>query len=382
MPEDVALTLEGLRGVVAIDAVAQTVTVQAGIQLRALTQALDAVGLAMPILGSVSDQTVAGALSTGTHGSSLVHGNLASLVTSMRLVVPGHHAEVLVLRAGDPRLEAARVSMGMLGVITEVTLRVVPAFRLIETVELMPTIRAADRLEEIAKSAPFVKVWWLPGTGPAHIYRYTPTTLAARESRVRRFIDERLVNPFLFEAILQVAERAPGLIPGFNRLVARGYMDHPRAAVARSDHAFNVAMPPKHRETEYALPFEDARWVTEGLIREVEGARYRIALPLELRFVAADQGWMSPAHGQPVVHIGAYASAGPDLAPYFQAFENLAQARNGRPHWGKECNVDAAYLREVFPRFDDFLALRAQLDPRGVLRSRHGDRVLGLQPTR
>ena len=378
VPEEVALTLERHARVQKIDPVSGTITVQGGVQLKTLTAALDAVGMAMPILGSVSEQTIAGAISTGTHGSSIHHGNLASLVTAMRLVVPGEtQARVLDLRAGDATLEAARVSLGALGVISEVTLRVVPAFRLVETVELVPTIRAADRLEEISKSAPFVKIWWLPGTGPMHVFRYTPTALSARESALKHWLDERFVNPVLFEAILRLAERAPDLLPPVNRVVARAYMDHPRATIARSDRAFNVAMPPKHRETEYALGFDAARWVLEGLIREVEGARYRVALPLEVRFVAADQGWLSPAYGEPVVQIGAYASEGPDLLPYFRAFESLAQARRARPHWGKECNVDAAYVREVFPRFDEFAALRKALDPAGVLRSRHLDRILG-----
>lgn len=376
-PEEVALTLENLSGVVAIDAVGHRVTVRGGTTLRALSDALDDVGLAMPILGSISAQTIAGAVSTGTHGSSLAQGNLASLVTEMRLAVPGERARVEVLREGTPELEAARVSMGALGVITEVTLKVAPAFRLMESVEQVSTIRAVDRLDEIAASAPFVKVWWLPGSGPMHVFRYHPTQLSTRESSAMRWLDEHVVNPVLFEGIIRLSRLHPGIIPPLNVAVARGYLDRPRATVARSDRALNVAMPPRHHETEYALPFPAAAAVLQQLVRTVEDGRMRVAFPLEIRFVAADDGWMSPAYGEPMVHVGVYSGIGADRDRYFAAFEALAQAHGGRPHWGKECSVDAAYVARVFPRAADFASMRDRFDPRRVLGSEAIDRLLG-----
>ena len=375
MPPGAALDLSNMRRVLAIDASARTVRVEAGIELTALTAALDEVGFAMPILGSVSAQTVAGAISTGTHGSSLEHGNLASLVRSMRLVTAT--GDVLALGPGDDRFEAARVSIGALGVITEVELDVVPAFRLVESVELVSPLRVAEELDTIAKSAPFVKVWWLPHTGPMHVFRYARSSLPAQENHVARFLDEHVVNPYVFPAVLARARAVPATARPIHRAVARGYLDHPRAPVARSDHAFNVAMPPIHDETEWALDFDAARDVLRDLVREVDGHRWSIDFPLEVRFVRGDRAWMSPAYGRDTVHVGAYATESADQRAYFDTFSRLARAALGRPHWGKECALDPAYVRTVFPQSARFLALRDELDPARVLGNAYLERAFG-----
>jgi len=228
VPEQVGLDLGNLRAVLEIDAAARTVRAQGGVQLKALTEALARVGLAMPILGSVSEQTIAGAISTGTHGSSLVHGNLASLVLELTLVTPS--GEVLRLVQGDLRLEAARVSLGALGVITEVLLRVAPAFALIGSVETRPILDIAADLPRIAASCEYVKVWWLPETRGAQVFRYHRTPLPPHDVSRERFLDTHVTNRFVFPAVLQLATRSPAfvscaqkpLLPGMTIRVERG----------------------------------------------------------------------------------------------------------------------------------------------------------------
>ncbi|MFO0681007.1 MAG: D-arabinono-1,4-lactone oxidase [Sandaracinus sp.] len=374
VPEHVALDLEGMRAVLGIDAAARTIRVQAGIHLFELTEALDRVGLAVPILGSVSAQSIAGAISTGTHGSSFVHGNLASLVEAMTLVTP--RGDVLVLGRGDPRLPAARVGLGALGVIVELVLRVAPAFVLIGEVEVMPIREVARRLPEIAGSTEFVKVWWLPGARGAHVFRYLRTPEAPADVRASRAIDEHVVNRYVFPAALAAGARWPAITPKINALVARSYLERPGIAV-QSHHAFNVAMPPLHRETEYAFDLDAAALVLDELASIIERERIAVDFPVEVRFVREDDAWMSPAYGRPTVQIGAYMSEAPGRARLFQAFESLSQRHLGRPHWGKEMDVDASYVARVWARAGEFGALSRDLDPEGTLRNAFLDRVLG-----
>jgi FAD/FMN-containing dehydrogenase len=328
----------------------------------------------MPILGSVSEQTVAGAISTGTHGSSLTHGNLASLVRAMTIVTPA--GEVLRLEEGDERLEAARVSLGALGVITEVTLAVTTAFALIGEVETKPIRAIAADLTAIAASCPLVKVWWLPGTRGAQIFRYRRTPLPPADVSIERFVDTYLTNRVLFPALLAMARRAPAMTRYVNRAVAASYLERP-AVPMRSDLAFNVAMPPIHRETEYAFPMDQAGEVLARIADRIEHERLAVNFPVEVRFVREDRAWMSPAYGRPTCQIGCYMGDSADLPRFFAAFEALAQSLGARPHWGKELSVDAAYVRRVYPKADAFAALARAWDPDGTLRNRFLDRVLG-----
>ena len=374
LAEDVLVDLSRMSRVLGIDAAARTITVQAGCLLETINAALDAVGLAMPILGSVAKQTIAGAISTGTHGSSLRWGNLATLVTRLRLVTPT--GDILELDERDERLAGARVSLGALGIVTELTLRVVPAFRLAEERETRSIAEIAATLAEIAESAEFAKVWWLPGSELATVFRYHRTVEPVTERDVWRAIDQYLVNDLVFDAALKLSRTRPAMTELVNRTVASSYLGSARR-VARSDRAFNLAMPPVHRETEHAVDLEDAGALVSETLAMVARQGIRVNFPYEIRFVGADDGWLSPAYGRDTCQVGAYMAESADLERYFAGFDAIGRALGGRPHWGKELRADHAYLRSVYPEFDRFVALRDELDPHGTMSNAFLDRVLG-----
>lgn len=375
VPEDIAIDLSLMRDVLEIDAAARRVRVQAGIRLRSISAALDRVGLALPVLGSIGEQTIAGAVSTGTHGSSLLHGNLASLLEELTLVTPS--GEVHRLRRGEPSFDAAAVSLGALGVVAEVVLRVVPRFTLLGVVEPRSIPTLARDLEGIAKSSEFVKIWWLPALERAHVFRYERTPLAPRDVALRRWIDEHIVNAWIFPAALALSDTVPLARPWVASAVARAYLERP-AVPLRSDLAFHVPMPPLHRETEYAFGLAEAGEALGRLASAIARARWNVDLPVEIRFVREDTAWMSPAYGRPTCQIGVYARSHRDRLALFSAFEDIAFDLGGRPHWGKETSATSAQLRAAYPRWDEFVALARRWDPDGTLRNAFLDRVLGL----
>jgi FAD/FMN-containing dehydrogenase len=368
-----AVTLDRLAGIRRADD--GTVTIGAGTRLRDLNAALAARGLALPIVGSIAHQAMAGAIATGTHGSSLVHGNLASGVVSMRLV--DGRGDVIAIERGDPRLDGARVHLGTLGVITELTLRVVPAFRLAERVEAVPIAAACADVERIARSAEYVKIWWLPHTRRALVYRYQRTDApATRTATLGRWLDERVVHGAILPRALALHARRPAWIPGWNRAVVRAY-EHARPRVAPSALCLSTPMPAVHRETEAAVPLARAGVAVERVVRLIEEERIRVNFILEIRFVRGDEGWMSPAHGGDVAQIGAYTGQNPDAARYFAGFWRELRALGARPHWGKEMDHGADELRALYPMAARFAALRDALDPDRVFGSAFHARVLG-----
>lgn len=360
------MSLDRLAGPVSIDRHSGEVTVWAGTRLYALNTLLAEHGLAMPVLGSVDQQSVAGAISTGTHGSAPRLGNLASLVTRLRMVLPD--GEVVQVD-GDrtPELfQAARVGLGALGVITQVTFRCVPAFHLEEESYPLSFDEALRALPELLDREEFVKLWWLPYTDQVQVFCYRRTQQDSTFRPIRRWLDERVLNGVVFSAVLRVGEAKPEWIPALNRAVGSIYF-RPSRQVARSDQSFHIAMPPIHDETEAAIPVEQTgtalRWLREFL----EGQGLAVNFVVEVRFGAGDDAWLSPAYGRATCFLGAYIAASRDRDRFFQGFEERMLSLGGRPHWGKFFRVQGSGIRRLYPRFDDFAALRASLDPEGLL---------------
>lgn len=375
-PEQVAVTLDRCVGVASLDRARGLAVVRAGTRLKHLNAALAAVGFALPIVGSVAEQSIAGAIATGTHGSSLAHGNLASLVTAMRVV--SGEGELVELPEGDARLAGARVNLGALGVVTEVTLRVEPAFRLAETVERLPLARLVGRLTELARSAEYVKVWWLPHVPYAHVFRYERTGEASTtrpSPATQRWIDERVMHAAIFPALTAAQRAAPWMIPATNRLVAATLPSARR--VGPSALMLSTPNPLRHRETECALALSRCDEALDRLVSLVTREEIGANFPLELRFVRGDDGWLSPASGGDVCQIGAYSTQLADTERFFRGFWREMRALEARPHWGKEFDHARDELAVRYASLPRFLALRDALDPGRVFGSAMLTRVLG-----
>ncbi|MDT7544651.1 MAG: hypothetical protein QOE99_761 [Actinomycetota bacterium] len=376
-PDDVAMSLDALNGPVELDAARQTVTVPGGMRLRDLSAVLLRSGLSLPIVGSIQAQSVAGAIATGTHGSSLAHGNLASLVTAMRLVTGT--GEVLDIGPDDPRLDGVRVHLGALGVVTRVTLRVRAASRMHQSVEHVPVGEVADALPEIAASAEYVKVWWLAHAGTAQVIRYVRTDEDATRrpsAATSRWIDERVMHRSIFPALVALQHRRPTITAGVNERLSRIYLGA-ASQVGQDGLMLNTPMPMRHRETEAAVPMAKATEAVRRVLELFHGGRPAVSFPLEIRFVRGDETWMSPAYGGDTCQIGAYSTDGPDCTSYFDAFWRAMRPLGARPHWGKEMDHTAAELSPSYPDFARFGALRDELDPQRVFGGAFHRRVLG-----
>jgi len=367
-----------MNDVLSIDRDAMTVRVQAGIRVHDLNTALDREDLALPILGSVSAQSVAGMISTGTHGSSLHHGNLASLVTALRLVTAD--GTVLELGPRDEYLPAARVGLGALGIITEVTLKVVPAFRLRETLVPTPWLKGRKALIATAREHEFSKVWWIPHADVLQVFTYERTDATETVGRFGQWLDRNVQNRIVFRGLLWCGRMVPSTVPTIHGLV-RALNFRPRTRVGRSDRIFNVAMPPIHRETEWALPLERAAEALQILHDLVETAAHPINFIQELRFVKGDDAWMSPAYGRDTVQLGAYVGHGPAAEPFLEAFQAAMMELGGRPHWGKEMpTLSPPIVDRMWPMAPRWRAWARELDPHGQFTNPLLDQVIGHRP--
>jgi L-gulonolactone oxidase len=365
------LSLDRMGALLDADPASGLVRVQAGITLHALSQALAEHGLALPNLGDIDEQSIAGAISTATHGTGIALPNLSAQVRALRLVTAA--GEVLELDGGDDLL-AARVAIGALGVITEVTLQTVPAFTL-RGVDAPATLaEVLDGLDARVGGHRHFEFFVFPHADSA----LTRTNDAVDEPprprpKPRAYVDDVLLTNRAFQLACVIGRTVPRAIPSLNRLVTR--VSGTSTRVDRSDRIFASPRLVRFTEMEYALP----RPVAADAVRAIKATaeRYAINFPIEVRFVAADDALLSPAHDRETAYVAVHAFKGMEWEPYFRAVEAIADEHGGRPHWGKRHFQTAATLAPRYPGWERFAAVRTRLDPDGVFSNAYTDRVLG-----
>ena len=377
-----------LDGVLAVDADSGLVTVGAGLPLHRLNPMLAQHGLAMEILGDIDRQTVAGAVSTGTHGSGERFRSISNQIRALELVL-ADGSVVTCSREERPELfEAARVSIGALGVITKVTLQCVPLYALRAVDAPMPFDETLDGLDELVADNDHFEFFWFPHTTTALTRRFErlPGDVELNPmSALARTIDDKIVTNIGFEAMLRLGTRFPGLVPGITRFVTRAVSSRDFTDLAPNVFASHRDV--RFREGEYAVPRAAIADVLRELRQWVDTHDEKVSFPLEVRFVRSDDIWLSPAYDRDVAYVAFHQYHRMPHERWFSVCEDILGAADGRPHWGKMHRLTAADLAERYPRFGDFTALRDDLDPTGVFANPYVDRVLGhtlhqISPTR
>jgi FAD-linked oxidoreductase len=375
---DVQLDLADLSGVIDADAATGRVTLGAGTPLHRLPRLLAPYGLAMENLGDIDRQTISGALSTGTHGTGLAFGGLATQVVAATLVT-GTGGLLHVSEAERPDLlPAVRLGLGALGVLVDVTLQLVPQFVLHAVERPVPLDEVLDGWTARVHDADHFEYYWFPHTGTA--MTKTNTRLpgdAPREplGRVARWVDDELLANGVYRGICAVGRIVPSVTPFFARQVDRLTGDREFSDVSPA--VFTTNRTVRFREMEYAIPLEAVPDAVREVRRLIERNGWRISFPIEVRAAASDDVWLSTAYGRATGYIAVHRYFREDPREYFAAVEAVMRGLDGRPHWGKEHSLDAEALRRVHPRFDEFLAVRDELDPGRRFANPYLERVLG-----
>jgi L-gulono-1,4-lactone dehydrogenase len=375
-----ALELSNWTGVICADTDSGLVTVRSGTTLRSLNSALDALGLALPNLGDIDAQTIAGAISTGTHGTGARIGGLATRVASLDLVLADG---TLVSCSAEQRpdlFSAARVSLGALGVIATVTLRCVPAFTLAADERPMPLEEVTARFEEFAAGNDHFEFFWFPYGKKALVKRNN--RIAAKDEHVpprmpgwRRVWEYEVLENGAFGAMCRTGRAIPRLIKPLNRLAAASMSK--RSYSGPSHSVFVTPRRVRFVESEYAVPRDAVLDVLAELRRCVPRLADPVMFPVEVRVAAADDIWLSTAYGRNTAYVAIHQYAGLPYREYFRLFESITAAADGRPHWGKMHTLDAERLSARYPRFADFRRLRDELDPDRRFANPYLDEVLG-----
>jgi L-gulonolactone oxidase len=374
----VHVSLDALTGVTEVDPSRGEVTVRAGTPLHVLNDELAILGLAMPNLGDIDRQSITGATSTGTHGTGLRLTGLAAGIRALRIVL-ADGTVVACSPTEEPELfEAARLGLGALGIITELTLAVVPAYLLHahERPERMSDL--LERVDIEFEAHDHFEFYWFPHTDRAlskRNNRVPDGTERAPLSPWRARLDDHLLSNRLFELTNRIATAAPRATRPINAMAGRALSE--RRYTDHSHRVFVTARDVRFVESEWAFPRRSLADVLRELRSWIDRHHERISFPVECRVAAPDDVWLSTAYERESCYVAIHRYARQPAGGYFEAFERIAMEHGGRPHWGKMHTRGAAWLREAYPRFDDFLRVRDRVDPERRFGNAYLGHVLG-----
>jgi FAD-linked oxidoreductase len=375
---DVLLDLVHLDRVRRVDTRTGLATVEAGLPLYRLSPWLWRAGLSLTNLGDIDRQTIAGAISTGTHGTGLEFGSLASQVRELELVTADGAVVTCSATERPDLFNAARVGLGAFGVITAVTLQCTPAFGLHVLERAVPLETALEELTESAAEAEHIGLFWFPHTREVLLKsnrRMPPGDPLDPEPRWRRLLNDEVLQNGGLALITGTSATVPSLIRPANRFCTsligrREYTD-------RSYRVFASRRRVVFRETEWGVPLESLRDAFDEVRAWLERPGHEIGFPMEIRVGTAEDSWLSMAYGRATAWISAQTNHRQEHELLLRAVGEICRNYSGRPHWGKIHYLDAAALAPVYPKFAAALAVRDQVDPDRRFANPYLERVLG-----
>ena len=376
MTDATMLRLDALRGVLDADRESGLVRVGAGTVLADLNEELARLGLALENLGDIDAQTVAGTISTGTHGTGATFGNISSRVEGIEMVLADGSVREFTAAADPELLRAARIGIGALGAISAVTLRCFPAFTLRRVDSAHRLADVLDRFDELAASNDHFELFTFPYSDRALVLERNRTEAAPKpKNRTVAFLNDVVLENWALEAMAATGKAMPRTIPALSRfagLVATGAENQDA-----SHRIFVNRRTVRFTEMEYAVPRADGPTAVRRVIEWVRSNRYPVFFPIEVRVTAGDDADLSTAHERDTTYIAVHQYRGMEWRPYFEAVEAIMNDYAGRPHWGKRHFQTAATLAPRYPKWDAFQAARDQLDPGRVFTNEYAARVLG-----
>ncbi len=369
------VSLDNYVGLESVDGSAGTVTVRAGTKLKELGEQLFENGLAQENLGDINEQSIAGAISTGTHGTGVQFGSLSTQVTGLTLVTGTGQVITCSDTDNSTLFKAAQVSLGALGLIVSVTLRVIPRYVLKIDIRKRELSECLANLDAHNRDNRHFEFHWIPFTNTVQ----AKFTNVSDEPPTGRSI-LRTVNEYVIEnGALWLFSAFNRQFPSMNERVCRTMAAFitDASGISHAHDVFATARLVKFQEMEYNLPADAFSVVLSEIDEMIRRKRIQVHFPIECRFVRGDDIYLSPAYGRNSAYIAVHMFRGMPYRHYFEEVEAICVKHGGRPHWGKMHFRTASTLEPSYPMWRAFQEQRSICDPYRMFTTPYIESILG-----
>ncbi|WP_233356195.1 D-arabinono-1,4-lactone oxidase [Henriciella aquimarina] len=357
--EGTLLKLGHLGLVHSVDTETKRAWVNAGARLRDLSPALETHGLAFRNLGDINAQTLAGAISTATHGTGASLPCLSAEITGLKIMQADGEMLTVSREADADVFDAARVSLGTLGVLVEAEVQLVDAYRLHRTTWAEPLDSLIGHAPSRWQTRRNYEFFYIPFAGYGICISHEETGKPETE-RPPRDDDEAVLG------LKRARDYAGDDIKGRKAFLKSAFENFQgEDVVGNSWELLASQRNIRFNEMEYHLPEKRALSVFEEVVRTIEKKRPDVFFPIEVRRTRGDNIWLSPFNGGGRISIAVHAYHEDDYSFFFSEIEPIFRKAGGRPHWGKLHSLKAAQLSDVYPDFVTFCNVRNRLDPKG-----------------
>ena len=378
--ENILVSLDKYQGLVTVNKEKVHATVKGGTKLNYLGELLFKEGMAMENLGDIDVQSIAGTISTGTHGTGANFGTISTQVIALRFV--NGKGEIVSCSETENRalFKSAQVSMGALGIITQITLQCVPLYKLGVEMKAAPLAEVLSNLQSHLDNNRNFEFFWLPYTNKvATKISNIEATSEVDKISFFNYWSEYVVENYLFMGICEFGRWFPSKTQAISKLTANLISDSKKIAASHKIYATPRLV--KFQEMEYNVPAEAYQDVIKEVVKTVNSGKFNVHFPIENRWVKGDDITMSPANGRDSAYIACHVYSNKDSGPYFQALEEIFRAYDGRPHWGKMNTLSPTVIADMYPEFSTFMKHRAQQDPDNIFVSPYIQQLLGIENT-
>lgn len=361
--DDWLVSLDLLSGIENIDEEAGTVTVLGGTRLFQIGKALGEAGYAQENLGDINVQSIAGAISTGTHGTGLGFGNIPSQVKELTIVTASGEVLTFSEKENSSYFKASIISLGTLGIIVKVKLKIIKTPIYEYRSEKIKYSLLEKQLDQLIQENRHFEFYLFPYSDLVQIKKMNITEKKPKKLFFHRLSSLVLEN-YLYFALSEIARYFPTLSPSISKVSAWG-VGTSRVA-GKSHDLFATPRLVKFREMEYSIPLEYLKDALHDIRKTIEEKRYKVHFPMEFRMVKGDDIWLSPSYQRDSAYIAFHMYKGMPYEDYFRDMEAIMLKYDGRPHWGKMHTLGKKELDKAFPKLADFLAIREELDPEEI----------------